>query len=36
MYIVQAGAFSTKEAAEAYAKQLTKYGIKSIIKTMEV
>ena len=36
MYIVQAGAFSTKEAAEVYAKQLTKYGIKSIIKKMEV
>lgn len=35
MYIVQAGAFSTKEAAETYAKQLTKYGIKTIIKQME-
>jgi len=35
-YIVQVGAFSSKEQAEIYKRQIEKYGIQAIIKTMEV
>lgn len=34
-YIVQAGAFSTKTAADNYVKELAKKGVSSIVKVVE-